>query len=237
MIRRLLIANRGEIALRIVRACRELGVETVAVHSDVDARAPHVLAADRAVAIGAAPAVDSYLSIPRLIEAARSSNADSIHPGYGFLSENAAFATACVEAGIVFVGPPAAVIERMGSKIEARRLAAAAGVPVVPGETPADQSDDGVLAAIRRVGIPVLVKASAGGGGKGMRTVRDESEAAGSVQAARREALAAFADGTLYVERLIDRPRHVEVQVFADGHGRTIHFSNANALFSGAIKK
>ncbi len=223
MIRRLLIANRGEIALRMIRACRELQIESVAVYSDADARAPHVLSADDAVAIGGATAIDSYLSIPKIIDAARSSTADAIHPGYGFLSENPAFARACDAAGIVFVGPPAAAIERMGSKIEARKVAVEAGVPVVPGETPADQSDAGVLAAVRRVGLPVVVKASAGGGGKGMRTVRDAAEAAGSVQAARREALAAFGDGTLYVERLIDRPHHVEVQVFADDHGRTIH--------------
>ncbi len=171
MIRRLLVANRGEIALRVIRACRELKIETVSVYSDIDARAPHVLAADHAVGVGGALPVDSYLAIPKIIEAARSSNADSIHPGYGFLSENAAFAKACDGAGLVFVGPPAGVIERMGSKIEARKVAATAGVPIVPGETPADQSDEGVLAAITRVGLPVLVKASAGGGGKGMRTV------------------------------------------------------------------
>jgi acetyl-CoA carboxylase biotin carboxylase subunit len=226
MIRRLLIANRGEIALRVIRACRELGIETVAVHSDIDARAPHVVAADRAVAIGRAPAVESYLSIPRVIEAARTSHADAIHPGYGFLSENAAFAEACVNAGLIFVGPPAAVIARMGSKIEARRLAVAAGVPVVPGETPSDQSDAGVRAAVERVGLPALIKASAGGGGKGMRTVQqpaDVDDLISAIQSARREAAAAFGDGTLYVERLVDRPRHVEVQVFADDHGHTIH--------------
>jgi acetyl-CoA carboxylase biotin carboxylase subunit len=222
-IRRLLIANRGEIALRVIRACRELGLETVAVHSDIDAHAPHVLAADRAVAIGRAPAAESYLSIPRIIEATRTTRADAVHPGYGFLSENPAFASACVDAGLVFVGPPAAVIARMGSKIEARRLAAAAGVPVVPGETPADQSDSGVGAAVERVGLPALIKASAGGGGKGMRTVRDGADVADAIQAARREALGAFGDGTLYVERLVEKPHHVEVQVFADDHGHTIH--------------
>jgi len=223
MIRRLLIANRGEIALRVIRACRELGISSIAVYSDADVRSPHALAANEAVRIGPAPAVESYLSIPRVIEAARLSNADAIHPGYGFLSENAAFAKACEAAGLVFVGPSSAAIERMGSKIEARRLAIEAGVPVVPGETPADQSDDGLLAAIEKVALPVLVKASAGGGGKGMRSVREKAEALPSIQAARREALAAFGDGTLYVERIIDRPHHVEVQVFADGQGRTIH--------------
>ena len=173
MIKRLLIANRGEIAVRIIRACRELGIESVAVYSDADAQARHVVAADRAVAIGPAPAAESYLSIPRLLDAARSTGADAVHPGYGFLSENAAFAEACEQAGLIFVGPPAAVIAQMGSKIEARRLVAAAGVPVVPGETPDDQSDRGLRQAVERVGLPALVKASAGGGGKGMRTIRE----------------------------------------------------------------
>ena len=223
MIRRLLIANRGEIALRIIRACREMNVESVAVFSDADARAPHVLAAGHAVHIGPAPALESYLSIEKIVAAALSSKADAIHPGYGFLSENSAFAKRCEDAGLVFVGPPAAAIERMGSKIEARKLALEAGVPVVPGETPSNQSDEGIVAAMGRVGYPVLVKASAGGGGKGMRTVASAGDAAAAAQAARREALAAFGDGTLYVERLIDRPHHVEVQVFADAHGRTIH--------------
>jgi acetyl-CoA carboxylase biotin carboxylase subunit len=222
-IKRLLIANRGEIALRIIRACRELGIETVAVHSDADAGAPYATAADRAIRIGPPPASESYLSIPKILAAARSSGADAIHPGYGFLSENAAFAAACGGAGLIFVGPPADAIAKMGSKIEARRIAAAAGVPVVPGETPADQSDAGIRAAIDRIGLPALIKASAGGGGKGMRTVRDPRAIDESIQAARREAQAAFGDGTLYVERLVDRPRHVEVQVFADAHGHTVH--------------
>jgi len=223
VIKRLLVANRGEIAVRIVRACREIGIESVAVYSDADSRSPHVAAADRAVAIGPAPAADSYLSIPRLIDAARSSGADAVHPGYGFLSENAAFAAACAGAGLTFVGPPAAVIARMGSKIDARRLASEAGVPVVPGETPEDQSDDGLRTAVDRVGLPALVKASAGGGGKGMRLVRDVRELDESIQAARREAVAAFGDGTLYIERLVEEPRHVEVQVFADDHGGIVH--------------
>ena len=223
MIARLLIANRGEIALRIIHACREMGIESVAVYSDADAHAPHVAAADRAVAIGAAPAVRSYLSIANIIEAARASGADAVHPGYGFLSQSAGFADACAAAGLIFVGPPGAVHARMGSKIEARRLVAAAGVPVVPGETPADQSDAGVLRAIERVGLPVMIKASAGGGGKGMRRVDVAADIEQAVQAARREAAAAFGDGTLYAERLIESPRHVEVQVFADHHGRVVH--------------
>jgi len=223
VIKRLLIANRGEIAVRIVRACRELGVESVAVYSDADARSPHVAAADRAVPIGPAAAAESYLSISRLIDAARSTGAEAIHPGYGFLSENASFAAACEQAGIVFVGPPSRVIAQMGSKIDARRLMQDAGVPVVPGETPADQSDTGVRRAIDRVGFPALVKASAGGGGKGMRRVHEADEIAGAIGAARREADAAFGDGTLYVERLMEHPRHVEVQIFADDLGHVVH--------------
>ena len=223
MIRRLLIANRGEIALRIVRACRELNIESVAVHSDADALSPHVLAADRAVAIGAAPASESYLSIPRVIAAVRSCGADAVHPGYGFLSENPAFAHACAEAGVIFVGPPAGVMENMGSKIEARRVAVAAGAPVVPGEIPGDQGNAGLQHAIERVGLPALIKASAGGGGRGMRIVRDRGDAAAAIDAARREASAAFGDGTLYVERLIEGARHVEIQIVADDHGHVLH--------------
>jgi acetyl-CoA carboxylase biotin carboxylase subunit len=223
VIRRLLIANRGEIALRIIRACRELHIETVAVFSDADAKTPHVAAADHAVALGPAQASESYLSIPKLIAAAHAEGADAVHPGYGFLAESAAFAAACEQAELTFVGPPSDVIARMGSKIEARRLMASAGVPVVPGETSDDQSDHGLEKALARVGFPALVKASAGGGGKGMREVRDWAEGLEAIQSARREATAAFGDGTLYVERLIDRPRHVEVQIFADHHGGVTH--------------
>ena len=223
MFQRLLIANRGEIAIRVIRACRELGVETVAVYSEADAQAVHVSAADRAVAIGAAPASQSYLSIPNILKAVRESGADAVHPGYGFLSENPAFAAACEAAGIAYVGPPSEVIARMGSKIESRRLMESAGVGVVPGETPDDQSDEGIVRAAERVGLPVMIKASAGGGGKGMRRVNQPEELLTAVQSARREALSAFDDGTLYVERWFDRPRHLEVQVLADGHGRIVH--------------
>jgi acetyl-CoA carboxylase biotin carboxylase subunit len=222
MIRRLLIANRGEIAVRIVRACREIGIETVAVCSDIDAGAPHAVLADRAVTIGAAPAAESYLSIPKLIDAARVTGADAVHPGYGFLSENAGFAAACVDAGLCWVGPPADVIEQMGSKIGARELMRRAGVPVVPGGTPADQDLAGLQATADQVGYPLLLKASAGGGGKGMRVVREPALLAEAVEAARREATAAFGDGTLYVERLIEAPRHVEIQVLADHHGQVV---------------
>ena len=223
MIRRLLVANRGEIAVRIIRACRERGIESVAVFSAADAHARHVALADQAVAIGPAPSVESYLSFDKILDAARSTGADAIHPGYGFLSQNAKFAEACAQAGITFVGPSAKAIAAMGSKIEARRLVDRAGVPVVPGELPVDQSDAGVIAAIERLGLPALVKASAGGGGKGMRPIRAKSEVADAVPAARREAASAFGDGTLYVERLLDRPRHIEVQVFGDRHGGFVH--------------
>ena len=222
-IRRLLIANRGEIAIRITRACRELGIEAIAVYSDADKGAPHTRAADRAVYIGATAPAESYLNIPTIIAAAREAGADAIHPGYGFLSERAAFAAACEEADLIFVGPRSDTIERMGSKIGARELMQAAGVPVVPGMTPTDQTDSGLLAAVEAIGFPVLVKASAGGGGKGMRTVRQPADAREMIGAARREALGAFGDGTLYVEKLIEQPRHVEVQVFGDHFGNVVH--------------
>jgi 3-methylcrotonyl-CoA carboxylase alpha subunit len=223
VIRRLLIANRGEIALRIIRACRELGIEAVAIYSDADRRAAHVRAADFAVRVGPPAASDSYLNIAAVIDAARATRADAVHPGYGFLSENAAFADACERAGAIFVGPPAEAIAKMGSKIAARALMQRAGVPVVPGQTPADQSDAGIIAAATAVGLPVLVKASAGGGGKGMRVAADLVSLREAIPAARREASAAFGDGTLYVERRIDRPRHIEIQVMGDAQGNLVH--------------
>jgi acetyl-CoA carboxylase biotin carboxylase subunit len=223
MIRRLLIANRGEIALRIIRACRELDIETVAVYSEADDGAPHMLAADTAVPLGPSPAPDSYLNIEKLLDAARRTRADAVHPGYGFLSERAHFARACADAGLIFVGPPPDAIERMGAKVRARELMQRAGVPVVPGETPIDQSDAAIERAIDMVGFPALIKPSAGGGGIGMKIIRMREEAAEAIPRARREAQAAFGDGTLYVERLVERPRHVEIQVFADTHGNVVH--------------
>jgi acetyl-CoA carboxylase biotin carboxylase subunit len=223
MMRRVLIANRGEIARRVIRTCRDMGLETVAVYSEADAGAPHVQEADRAVLIGPAPATESYLKIPAIVDAARRARADTIHPGYGFLSENPAFADACEQAGLTFVGPPASVIRRTGSKTAAREAVRAAGVPVVPGETPASERDEDLLAAAGRVGFPALIKAAAGGGGRGMRIVRSIDEARDAVGTARHEAERAFADGTLYVERLIERPRHVEVQILADRHGTVVH--------------
>jgi acetyl-CoA carboxylase biotin carboxylase subunit len=200
-----------------------MGIETVAVYSDADVAARHVRQAHAAFRIGPAAAAESYLRIDAILTAARESGADAVHPGYGFLSENAAFARACEREGLIFIGPPADAIERMGSKIGARALMERAGVPVVPGRTPRDQSDAGIVAAAAEIGFPVLVKASAGGGGKGMRAAREARVLAEAVPAARREALAAFGDGTLYVERLVERPRHVEIQVFADAHGNAVH--------------
>ncbi len=223
MLQRVLIANRGEIAVRVIRACRELGIESVAVFSDADAQSPHVTLADRAVRIGPPAASESYLSMDAVLDAARATSSDAVHPGYGFLSENEAFAARCADAGIVFIGPPAAAIAGLGSKVAARELARAAGVPVVPGEAPADQGDQAIAAAARRLGFPLLLKPSAGGGGIGMKVVRDESGLVAAIQQGRREALAAFGDGFLYVERLVERPRHVEIQVIADNHGNAVH--------------
>ena len=223
MFRRILIANRGEIAVRVIRTCRALGIETVAVHSDADAHALHVALADQAIRIGPPSPAESYLSIAAIVDAARQSGAEAIHPGYGFLSENPRFARACAEASITFIGPPAPVIERMGSKIAARMTATRAGVPVVPGVTPSDQSDRAIASAAAELGLPVLIKPSAGGGGIGMKTVRDRAALGEAIVQARREAVAAFGDGTLFVERLVDRPRHVEFQVVADDHDHVVH--------------
>jgi acetyl-CoA carboxylase biotin carboxylase subunit len=223
MFSRLLVANRGEIAVRIIRACRELGVGTAAVYSDADAGALHVTLADRAVRLGPPPAADSYLAGERIVAAARECGAEAVHPGYGFLSENPSFAAACADAGLAFVGPPAPVMARMASKIEARRLMREHGVPVVPGEAPADQSDAALTAAVQSVGFPALLKPSAGGGGIGMRVVREAHEIATALERARRESLAAFGDATLYVERLVERPRHVEVQILGDRDGNVVH--------------
>ena len=221
--RRILIANRGEIALRVARACREAGIESVAVYSDADARALHTSVTDHAVRIGPAPPSESYLSIDAILGAARETGADAIHPGYGFLSENVAFARACEEAGIIFIGPPADAIERMGSKIAAREIARRADVPVVPGYVPPDQTDSAVAGAAHILGFPILLKPSAGGGGIGMKIVRDDASLLPAIAQARREARAAFGDDTLYVERLVERPRHVEIQIMADAHGQIVH--------------
>ncbi|MEU0741820.1 biotin carboxylase N-terminal domain-containing protein [Streptomyces sp. NPDC006134] len=213
-----LVANRGEIAVRVVRTLRSMGVRSVAVFSDADAGARHVREADTAVRIGPAPAAESYLSAERLLEAAARTGAQAVHPGYGFLAENADFARACEAAGLVFVGPPADAIALMGDKIRAKETVAAAGVPVVPGGR-----DPDLAGAARALGAPVLLKPSAGGGGKGMRLVRDLERLEEEIAAARREARSSFGDDTLLVERWIDRPRHIEIQVLADGHGNVVH--------------
>jgi acetyl-CoA/propionyl-CoA carboxylase biotin carboxyl carrier protein len=223
MFQSVLIANRGEIAVRIIRTLAKLGVRSVAVYSDADDDARHVLEADTAVRIGPAAARDSYLSIPRIIAAAQETGAQAIHPGYGFLAENAAFARACAEAGLVFVGPPPAAIEAMGDKIRAKLTVMAAGVPVVPGRTEAGMSDADLVAAAGEVGFPVLLKPSAGGGGKGMRLVTSPEELAPAIESARREARGSFGDDTLLIERFVRRPRHIEIQVLADNHGNVIH--------------
>ncbi|MCX7791113.1 MAG: acetyl-CoA carboxylase biotin carboxylase subunit [Chloroflexaceae bacterium] len=223
MFTRILIANRGEIAVRIIRACRELGISPVAVFSEADAGALHVRLADAAYPIGPAAATRSYLRIEAIIAAARELGAEAIHPGYGFLSENAAFARACADAGLVFIGPPPEAIEAMGGKIGARRIAQEAGVPVVPGYDGAEQGEERLLAEAERIGFPLLIKASAGGGGKGMRVVNDADGFAAALEGARREARAAFGDDTVFLERLLLRPRHVEIQVLADAHGNVLH--------------
>jgi len=219
----LLIANRGEIACRIIETARGLGIRCIAVHSDADADARHVALADRAVNIGPAPARESYLRIPAIIEAARAEGADAIHPGYGFLAENADFAQACIDAGLVFVGPPVAAIRAMGDKGAARALAEAAGVPVLPGATGEGLDAAALAREATRIGFPLVVKPVAGGGGKGMRIVADEAALDAALAAARREAAAAFGDDRLVLERWLDRPRHVEVQVFADRAGNVVH--------------
>jgi acetyl-CoA carboxylase biotin carboxylase subunit len=224
---KVLIANRGEIAVRVIRACREMGIPTVAVYADCDRGARHVRDADQAVHIGASPARESYLRIDRLIDAAKATGADAVHPGYGFLAENAAFAQACRDAGLVFIGPPPGAIARLGSKTGAREIAVGAGVPVVPGtDAPlaADATGEEIARAALRVGYPLLVKAVAGGGGKGMRTVPSADALASAVTMARSEAGSAFGDTAVYFERRIAQPRHVEIQLLADHYGTVVPF-------------
>jgi acetyl-CoA carboxylase biotin carboxylase subunit len=220
---RILVANRGEIAVRVLRTCRVMGIETVAVYSDADAHALHVSLADQAVRIGGAAPAESYLSQGAILDAARATGAQAVHPGYGFLSENDAFAAACAGAGLTFIGPSPDAMARLGSKTAARRLAEAAGVPVVPGAIPADQSDAAISAAALQVGFPVLLKPSEGGGGIGMKAVQAAADLPAAIAQARREAEAAFGDGTLYVERLVARPRHIEFQVLGDLQGTVVH--------------
>ena len=222
-LKKLLVANRGEIAVRVIRACREQGIATVAVFSEADREALHVLMADEAYPIGPPPATESYLKIDTLVDVARRAGADAVHPGYGFLAENARFAEACVAAGLTFVGPPPAAIRAMGDKTSARKIARDMKVPMVPGTLEAIASDDEARTTAAQIGYPVMLKAAMGGGGKGMRLVRSESELAGALRAARSEAGAAFGDTSVYLERAVVEPRHVEIQVLADAHGGIVH--------------
>jgi acetyl-CoA/propionyl-CoA carboxylase, biotin carboxylase, biotin carboxyl carrier protein len=218
-----LVANRGEIAVRVIRTLRRLGIRSVAVYSDADAGARHVLEADSAVRLGPAPARESYLDIGKVLDAAARTGAQAIHPGYGFLSENSHFAAACERVGVVFLGPPARAIEVMGDKITAKNAVSAFGVPVVPGVARPGLTDDELVAAAQEIGYPVLIKPSAGGGGKGMHLVRDPARLRDALVTARREAASAFGDDTLFLERFVLRPRHIEVQVLADAHGNVVH--------------
>jgi acetyl-CoA carboxylase biotin carboxylase subunit len=222
-IKKLLVANRGEIAVRVIRACREQGIATVAVFSEADREALHVLMADEAYPIGPPAATESYLAIDTLVAVARRAGADAVHPGYGFLAENARFAEACGEAGLTFVGPPPAAIRAMGDKTAARRIARDLDVPMVPGTLEPVRTDAEAAAVAREIGYPVMLKAAMGGGGKGMRLVRGAAELADALRAARSEAGAAFGDSAVYLERAVSEPRHVEIQVLADAHGAVVH--------------
>jgi len=223
MFDKVMVANRGEIAVRILRTCRRMGISTVAVYSDADAQAPHVLIADQAVHLGGSVPADSYLNVDRLIDAAKTTGAQAIHPGYGFLSEQSALARACATAGLVFIGPTPEALELLGDKTASRALMSEHGLPIIPGAPAQAWTPDSLAAAARGLGFPVLLKASAGGGGKGMRAVHSEDALWADYQAAQREATAAFGDGTIYLEKLLERPRHIEVQILADSHGTTIH--------------
>lgn len=223
MIKKILIANRGEIAVRIIRACREMGIETVAVYSEADREALHAKLADKAICIGEAPASESYLSMERIISAAVVSGADALHPGFGFLSENSRFAELCEQCGIIFIGPKAEVMEKLGNKQEARKTMMAAGVPVIPGTEEALEDGDVALEAANKIGYPVMIKAALGGGGKGMREVHDTADFAECFQMAQKEAFSAFGDKRMYIERLIQNPRHIEFQILADKHGNVVH--------------
>jgi len=222
MFQKILIANRGEIAVRVIRACRELGIRTVAVFSEADRAATHVRLADQAYGIGPAPSSESYLRIDRILEAARQSGAEAIHPGYGFLAENPAFAAACEAAGLTFIGPSSRTLALCGSKTAARRLARQANVPTIPG-TDQDLSDEEVIARAPTIGFPLLIKAAAGGGGKGMRIVREQGELSSALRAARSEGQSSFGDPAVYLEKYLERPRHIEMQILADGAGQALY--------------
>ena len=220
---RLLVANRGEVAVRVIRACRELGIESVAVYSEADEGSMHRRLADEAYLLGPAPASESYLNVGRLVGAIEMSGAEAVHPGYGFLSESAAFARSVEATGAIWVGPSPEAMEAVGLKVRAKELARSAGVPTVPGYDGEDQSEEHLLEEAQRIGYPVLVKASAGGGGRGMRVVAAPEEFVEAVRSARREAKAAFGDGAVFLEKLVEDPRHVEVQIIGDSRGNVVH--------------
>src|SRR5262245_2173501 len=223
MFQRILVANRGEIALRVIRACRDLGIECIAVYSEADRDAPYLKFADEAICIGPAPSAESYLKIPRIISAAEIANVQAIHPGYGFLSENPHFAEICRACNIEFIGPPQEAMQRLGNKNEARKLAKSAGVPVVPGSEGLIDNDADALKLAHDMGYPVLIKAAAGGGGRGMRVARNDISLQAGLKAAKQEAENAFKDGSVYIEKYIEQPRHIEVQILADRHGNVVH--------------
>jgi acetyl-CoA carboxylase biotin carboxylase subunit len=224
-IRKILVANRGEIAVRVMRTCRELGISTVAIFSEADRAALHVQIADEAYCVGPAPSRESYLAQERIIDVAKRSKADAVHPGYGFLSENSSFVRACEKAGLTFIGPPASAMDAMGEKTRARTQMSQAGVPVVPGTTEPLRSADAARACAEKIGYPVMLKAAGGGGGKGMRRVDKAQEIESAWRAAKSESLNAFGNDAVYIEKLIDRPRHIEIQVFADSHGTCVHLN------------
>jgi acetyl-CoA carboxylase biotin carboxylase subunit len=223
MFKKILIANRGEIALRVMRACREMGIPSVAIYSDADRGGLHVRSADEAHRVGPAPSAESYLNIPAILDIAKKTGCEAIHPGYGFVSERAAFASACAEAGITFIGPPASAIEAMGDKVHARNRMIAAGVPVVPGTDPLPHDPEAALAAVAKIGYPIMLKASAGGGGKGMRVIKDPADLPDALTAARSLARSAFGDEQVYAERYLEEPHHIEIQLLADTQGNAVY--------------
>src|SRR6478609_732400 len=237
MFEKVLVANRGEIAIRVFRTLRELGIGAVGVYSEGDRAALHVAYADEAFLLGPTPAAESYLAVDRILDAAQRAGAQAVHPGYGFLAENASFAAAVEDAGLIWIGPPPAAIELMGSKTAARRAMQAAGVPIVPGTTEPVSSSEKLAAIARDLGYPVLIKAAAGGGGKGMKVVRSDDEVERAFESAQREGQAYFADASVYVERYLEDPRHIEVQVLADAHGNVVHLGERDCTIQRRHQK